>query len=266
MLSIVVAILALVARDLQRATTDEVARVAVGPPVTLVLLDTGKLKGEPQRLAWDPEGRALYLQLVARDRSGRATRVQHQRLELADRRLHQIEGEPAWAVAYWRWKSAQAAPGAPDFRITVDITEELVRPTATPMGGPLARGDPSPTGGGAGAGAGVAIEDAASAAYQSQKVTTYTLRVKGELLGAWKNAPVVPGLTFGWAPAPLGMIAFATPKGELVVMDAAGRKQRVPGVDAALLPAWSADGRRLAYLAKASKKIFAVCVVDVSRM
>ncbi len=258
-----VGILLLAVQDPPPPHPMEALTLALAPPVAVVSIDTGKVKGDPHRLAWSPDGRELYLQVVERDRSGRAARVHHHLVGLADRRLHRIETEPPWAAAYWAWKSGQAAPGAPAFRITVDIREELVRATATPMGGNLARGDPTPTGGGAGAGAGVGIDEAASAAYQSQKVTTYTLRLKGELLGEWKNTAVVPGLTFGWAPAALGVIAFVTPKGDLVVMDAEGRKQAVPGVKDGLLPAWSEDGRRLAWLAKAGKKRLVLQLVDV---
>lgn len=259
-----IVLVALMAGQTVPTGTVDATTLVMGPPIAALQIDGDKLKGEPYRLAWSPDATELYLQMVERDRSGKVW-VTHHAIGLAERRLRRLDGEPPWAATYWAWKAAQAAPGAPNFRITVDFKEELVRPTATPMGGNLARGDPGASGGGAGAGAGVGIDEAAAAAYQSQKVASYTLRLKGEVLGEWKNAPVVPGLTFGWSPASLGAIAFATPKGDLVVMDAEVRKQPVTGAKDALLPAWSDDGRRVAYLSKAGKKKFVLYLVDVSR-
>jgi hypothetical protein len=176
----------------------------------------------------------------------------------------QADQEPAWAAEYWNWKSAQAAPGLPAFKIEIEEQQKRVTGTASPMGGELARGglegggamDPVGAGGTAGA---------MSAALQSQTVHYYTLRLKGEVVGEFVNAPAVPGLTFGWAPANTGLIAYANQDGRLVVMDERGQKQQVPESRAALLPAWSPDGARLAYFERTGKRKTLLQLVEVKQ-
>lgn len=94
---------------------------------------------------------------------------------------------------------------------------------------------------------------------------TFTLRLKGEIIGQFVNSPAVPGLTFGWGPAGTGLIAFANRDGRLMIMDDQGRKQQVASTKAVLLPAWTDDGNRLAYLEKSGRKKFVLKVIDVTR-
>lgn len=231
--------------------------VKISDPLPIVEIDTGKLKGQPVRLSWSPDERQLYIQLVERQRT--LTSVTHALVTLSDRSIKKVDSEPGWSVKYWAWKSAQAAPGAPSVRITVDSRQELVRSTAAPRGGDLARGDP---GGGV---AGTSTEDAVSAGNQTQMATKYTLRLKGEVLGEWVNEPVIPGLTFGWAPASVGLIAFRSLAERLVLMDLAGEKQEVAGAKDVLLPCWSDAGSKIAYLERGGRKKFSVMVTDVKR-
>lgn len=221
------------------------------PPA--LLLELKSLKGEPAKVAWSPEGTSLYVQAVQRDRFGNQKRWHHL-VSLADRTLRATDQEPSWAARYWAWKAAPSAPDLPDFKINVEWQQDLVRATAAPMGGDLARGDPNPT---------MTPEEVINIAQQTQMKVTLALRLKGELLGEWINTPVVPGSTFGWAPAPLGLIAFANRDGRLVVMDERARKQDVKDTEDAQLPAWSADGSRLVYLRQTDKKKFALMMVDV---
>ena len=106
---------------------------------------------------------------------------------------------------------------------------------------------------------------AMSAAMQSQVAHYYTLRLKGEVIGEFVNAPAVPGLTFGWAPTDTGLIAYASQDGRLVIMDDKGRKQQVPDSRSVLLPAWSPDGTRLAYFERTGKHKARLEVVDVKQ-
>lgn len=228
--------------------------LTISTPTAAIEIDAGKIKGNPHRLAWSPDATELYFQTMRRDRSGNP-QIEHYILNIASRTVKGASQEPPWAAKYWAWKSAQAAPAASGVKIAVESKEQLVKSTATPMGGALARGDPGAAAGGSAAGSGLSVDEATAAANQMQKVTTYTLRLKGEELGVWTNEPVVPGLTFGWAPVRLGVVAFVNRSGRVVVMDPDGRKQELSSSQDALLPAWTDDGTRLGYLQTARKKL-----------
>jgi hypothetical protein len=98
----------------------------------------------------------------------------------------------------------------------------------------------------------------------SQKVATMTVKLKDKVVAQSVNRPVVPGMTWGWAPAPLGGLAFADAKKHLVLIDRSGRTVEVPGTADVMLPAWSPDGRQIAFLQKKGRKGFVVSVVEVS--
>lgn len=250
----------------QAAASTEATRVVVSPPTVVLELDTGRLGGDPYRLAWSPDGSELYVQVVKSDKSGiQATKHFIVRREQGAA-LKAVDAEPAWAAKYWAWKANRSAPERPTAQIEVESKQGIVRSTAAPMGGGLARGDPGggATGGLGSTGTGASPEDVASSAQQSQNVTTYLLRFKGEVVGEWVNQPVVPGLTFGWAPAKLGLLAFVNKAGRFLIMDVEGRKQEVPELRDARLPAWSEDASKLAYLAPVGKKKFNLMIADVS--
>lgn len=230
--------------------------LTLSAPTTVVELDVGKLKGDLSRLAWSPDARQLYVQTAERDRSGVLAR--HYVLDLDGRPPRSIDEEPSWAIEYWFWKAAQAAPGLSTFKIEVEQQQKRVTATSTPMGGEMARGAPS-TGSGTGSDQSVRTFD------QAQMNNVFTLRLKGEVVGESVNSPAQPGLTFGWGPAGTGLIAFANRDGRLVVMDDQGRKQEVGSSKAVLLPAWTEDGQRVAYLEKTGRKKFVLKVIDVKR-
>lgn len=250
----------------QAATSIQATGIVVSPPTVVLEVDVGKLGGDPYRLAWSPDGSELYVQVAKSDKAG-ALKAKH----FSARRepgaaLKAIDAEPSWAVKYWTWKANRSAPERPTAQIEVESRQGIVRSTAAPMGGGLARGDPGggATGGLGSTGTGANPEDVASSAQQSQSVTTYLLRFKGEVVGEWVNQPVIPGLTFSWAPAKLGLLAFVNKAGRFLIMDVEGRKQEVPELRDARLPAWSDDGSKLAYLAPVGKKKFNLMIADVS--
>jgi hypothetical protein len=251
----------------QATAPTEATRVVVSPPSVVLELDTGRMGGDPYRLAWSPDGSELYVQVVKSDKSG----VQAIRHFIVQREpgpaLKPVDAEPGWAAKYWAWKANRSAPERPTAQIEVESRQGIVRSTAAPMGGGLARGDPGGGGaaGGPGStGTGASPEDVTSSAQQSQSVTTYLLRFKGELVGEWVNQPVIPGLTFGWAPPKLGVLAFVNKNGRFLIMDVEGRKQEIPQLKDARLPAWSEDGSKLAFLAPVGKKKFNLTIADVS--
>ncbi len=238
-----------------------VLQITLAPPQSIAELDAGKLKGEVARLAWSPDGSEFYVQTVDRDRTGAVTGVRHYLVSIGGKAVKGIDKEPPWATKYWGWKSAQTAPGQPSFRIEVKQHEETVRSTASPTGGALAKGgvaDPT---------TGSTAEDVANAAYNTQHLLVSDLKVKNDLIGTWVNEPVIPGLTFSWSPEPLHLLAFARRDrkdgGSITVVDAAGLKQELAGPKNAVLPAWSDDGKRLAWLERKDKKKFELMIADV---
>jgi Tol biopolymer transport system component len=75
----------------------------------------------------------------------------------------------------------------------------------------------------------------------------------------------VPGLTFGWSPKGVGLIAFADTSGKLSLMDRTGAVRRIDSTKAVTLPAWSMDGTKLAYLEKTARTTYALVIATVGR-
>jgi hypothetical protein len=250
---------------LAQASAPSAEMVKVSAPATLAELDMGKLKGEPFRLAWSPDARELYLQTAERDGKGVVTKARHYLLAITGGSPKEVESEPPWAAKYWTWKSWKASPGAPAFEIALDERREILRATRTPRGADAAGmgGDPSAGatvgGGGAGGGGGT------MAIGEGQNATIRTMKLKGEVIGEWVNAGIVPGLTFGWSPAALKMIAFSGKEEDLVIMDEQGHKQKIDTGKLTRLPAWSDDGKKLAFLELKDRKKFVLQVVDIQQ-
>jgi hypothetical protein len=233
--------------------------VALSPPQLVAEVDAARLRGEPARLAWALDGSQFYLQTRERDGIGNVKSTKHYLVSIAGGTVKSVDQEPSWASKYWSWKSSQMSPGAPAFKIAVVSRQETKRSTSAPTGGALAKG------GGADPLAGTTLADVASANEQSQILTIYTLKLGAETLGEWVNEPVMPGANFSWAPAPLRAIVFAKRDGgPLIVLDDSGHKQDLTGAKAATLPAWSDDGKRLAWLERKDKKKYALMIAEVS--
>ena len=154
-----------------------------------------------------------------------------------------VPAAPAWADAYWLFKSDKSAPGDPT--LTIDVLQERKRAetgVATPMGGDYARGGTGDT-------TGLPTSGAIDASRGMQFQNVYTLMLKGEIIGQWIDHRIQPGLTFSWGPKGSGLIAFAAKDGgRLVIMDRTGKKQQIDGTKDVVLPAWTEDGARMAYL------------------
>jgi hypothetical protein len=249
-----------VAATLQDPAATDASKMTLSIAEPIADLDMGKMKGDPARLAWSPDKAEFYVQTVERDSRGAVKSAKHYVVSIASRTVKNVDREPEWASAYWAWKSAQASPGAAAFKIAVDgPRQETVRATSAPAGGALAKG------GTANPLEGTTVADVAAAVDQSQTRTIYTLKVNGESLGDWVNEPVTPGSNFSWAPAPIAMIVFTKRAGgPLVVIDAAGRRQQLAGAKMAMLPAWSNDGTRIAWLERKDKKKYDLVAADVA--
>jgi len=232
--------------------------VTIATPAKITTIDTGKGK-EPTQLAWSPDGTQLFVQTSERDVQGMAVRHRYFTLSVAEPALKSADAPPAWATEYWAWKSGQHAPGANAFAIDVKQGQQKLSATASPMGGDLARGGVDPGGTG-----GTSAGDAAAARAQQQTQNTVSLTVKGENVGEFVGQQFLPGYTFGWSPQALGMIVYANQSGRLAVMDEAGHKQQVDSTKDVILPAWSTDGSKIAFLQKAGKNKYDLFIASVT--
>ncbi|HEY2432582.1 MAG TPA: hypothetical protein VGI12_07900 [Vicinamibacterales bacterium] len=220
--------------------------VQIGAPTKAATLE---VKGEPIRLAWSEDGSQLAVQTAERDKAGMMTvNPRFYLVAVGNGSVTSAPAWPEWADKYWAWKSNNAAPWSAATTIDLKQDQKTMSATSAPMGGSLAKGGTaSPT-------AGTAAEDVASHAYGSQTVNTVTLTLLGETVGYFEGMQFIPGYTFGWSPKDLASIAYVNGGGHLAVMDKDKGRQQVDGTKNVLLPAWSADGAKIAFLEKAGKK------------
>jgi hypothetical protein len=246
----------------QAAAVPDVTRLTVSSPTIVTEIDPGKLGGDPLRLAWGTNG-TLYLRVAQTDRWGNE-RAKHYLVatHTPPAKVTPTGEEPAWAAVYWASKSELRAPGDPLFRIEVESRIETAKSTNTANGGDLAGMSSAalpPTAGGQGVPQGM-VADAAS---KSQQVTIVSMKAKGQPLGEWANAHPEPGMRFGWAPSPMSVLAYVDRDKQLALLDREGHKLQVPGTMDVLFPAWSPDGKQIAYLQKKDKKKYSLMIVDV---
>ena len=254
MITMTVLTLVLVA---QASSAPSAKTVHVSAPAQVGTIDAGKLKGEPIQLAWSPDGTKLFLQTAGRDKLGMVTNPRFYVMSASDGKPEPVDAPPAWAAEYWAWKSGQFAPGSTTYGIDLKEDYRTVTATSAPMGGALAKGG-ADTGGG-----GTTVEDVTAHAQGSQKLRVVTLTVKGETVGESVGLQFLPGYTFGWSPAALGMMAYGNQSGRLALMDRQGQKQQIDGTKNVILPAWSNDGSKIAFLQKAGKNKYDLVVVTV---
>ena len=233
--------------------------LTVSEPATVATLDMGKLKGEPSRLAWSPDGSELYVQTREGAPNQANAKLRHYVFTASNGSKRDVDAEPKWASEYWTVKSAQASPDDPRLKIELKTERRRQQTTSVPMGGDMARGGASTAETGTSAG------DASAAAYASQAATVHSMLLKGSTIGEFVNSVIVPGLTFGWAPKGTKAIAFADPKdGRVVVMDAEGAKREIEESQDAILPAWSQTGGKIAWLQQDGRRKFVLRVAGVS--
>ncbi len=244
----------------QAPAATDVTRLALSPAKAITEIDTGKLKGEPTRLSWESDTSRLYLRTTEVDR-WLNERTHHYLISMSAPTA--VEVEPGWASAYWAWKSERFSPADPAFKVEIESTTKRLSSTSTVRGGDIAGmgGDPSMgTGGGS-----MPAQTAVDAAMQSQQATTLTGRVKGQIVGEWTNQQPQPGKQMGWAPTPMTALAYVDPRKHLMLVDRDGRTREVPGAVDVMLPAWSTNGKQLAYLQKKDKKKYTLMVMDVGQ-
>jgi hypothetical protein len=238
----------------------DASRLSVSTPPPILSFTTAQLRGFPVRLAWSQDGRQLALRVVQRDRWANE-REWFYLLTIGESSLVAAEREPGWLGGYWSWKSALGCPGDSSFRIEVETRVDRRAATNAGAGGAIGQNSGDPYG--AGFDLGPQGQAILQGAMQSQQVTTTTLKLKGALLGEFVNTSAMTGLMYSWAPEGLAAMAFANSKRALVVMDRAGRRHDVSGTKGVLLPAWSPDGKRLAWLSQKGGGSFELILADV---
>lgn len=234
-------------------------QVTVTAPTDILTLDL-KSKGQRVRqLSWSPDLTQLCLQTYDANRDASVKALYYYLLPVNGGKPTRVETPPEWAAEYWAWKSGQSAPGDPTWKIEVSTEKRIASATSMPMGGDLARGgtvDP--------ASVGVSAETVAALAAGATNVNVYTMRLGGVTVGEWINHPIMPGVTFGWGPNGSGIIAYAeTGSGRLILMDRTGTKTQVEGTKNVMLPAFTPDRSRLAYLENRSRDAYTLVIATV---
>jgi hypothetical protein len=256
-----VAVIALAASLAAPPTAFDAAKAVLSAPVTLTSFAGTDVKGFPARLSWAPDGRHLHVRVVQRDRWANE-KEWHYLVRLADGKMTPVEAEPAWSTGYWFTKGSFSCPGVPDFKFDIETRVKRVASTNSGAGGSIAQNSGDPYGPGSELGPqGQAI---ISGAQQSQDVTTTTMRLAGQVVSEFVNTPLTSGLFYGWAPEGMAAIAYANPKRGLVLMDRTGARREVAGTRAVVLPAWSPDGSRVAWIEQLGHHKYALKVVVLS--
>jgi dipeptidyl aminopeptidase/acylaminoacyl peptidase len=232
--------------------------IKISAPVKVAELDLGKLKGDHvSRMAWSPDGSQLYVQTMEGDFGRPPKKLRHYVLDAVDGARKDVDAEPEWATAYWVQKSHHTSPDAQKIDLKDEVRVE--KAVSTPMGGSLARGGGSDV-------SGSSSGEAIAAASTRENVKVITLTFMGTAVGLFEGTPLVPGRTFGWGPKGSKAIAYADVKnGRLMIMDEKGNRQEVSGSKDAILPSWSQDGQKLAWLQKDGKKKHVLHIASLSK-
>lgn len=231
-------------------------RLTISEPETVLEIDGRQLKGVPTRLAWAPDGSTLYVRVSQFDRWANE-KASHAIVGLDGRTLSPANGEPPWAFRYWGWKSAPSSPADPKWRLSFDAREEQVRTTNVPMGGDI---------GGFMSDAGAGYDELAQKAILANQKTRFErLMLNGRVIDETVNTSLVPGRRFGWSPPSRAIIAVADRDGRLVLIARDGRTRTINGTRNVLLPAWSEDGTRIAFIERVKGDRYALRIVAVGR-
>jgi hypothetical protein len=236
-------------------TPADVSALRVGAPAAVAEIDLGKLKGELRQLGWSPDGRALFIQTG----EGRPPndRLHYYTLAVDGGALTSLAHAPDWAASYWSFKSDRFAPGVGSLMIDVQQSLETMK-YGTGSAGAIDQADRA-TGGMT-----TSAQNADRAAV-SDKLRVVRLKLLDETISEFVNEPPVPGFMFGWGPSGSGAVAFTDRDGRLFLFDQTKHRQSVGGAKDALLPAWTADGSRLAWAQKSGRKKYTIVVATVGR-
>jgi hypothetical protein len=231
------------------STLVDVTTLKIGAPAAVAELDLGKLKGELREVGWSSDGSELYVQTA--DGNPQSEKLRHYIVPVAGGTVKSVDAQPDWARTFWEFKSDRSAPGIGTMVIGFEQKVEKTK-IGTGSGRP----------GEMGITAGVSADKIA----EGQQENVERLTLLGETISEFVNQRPIPGLMFSWGPAFSGAIAYTTREtGQLMLLDQKQHKQAVSGVKDALLPAWSIDGTRLAWVQKTGRKKYALVWAPVSK-
>lgn len=218
----------------------DAARLGFSPGKVLVKGGEGRFGGTPARLAWSPDSTRLLLRSVKRDAKGALT-SDTLHLIVDEGRMEGIAQAPDWAAQYWDWKSGLEAPWRPESRLT---SQERMVATLPEQLNIFTSGF---------------TRDYSRIPKQVPVTVHHFLEEEVALI---TDPLFARGSTFSWAPFAQGALAFRDRRALLVIMDSEGRKRDVPDSMHGLLPAWSPNGRRLAFVVE--DRGYTVVVVELT--
>jgi hypothetical protein len=236
----------------------DVRQLQPTPPKVVAEIDTVKVQGSPVGLAWNADG-TIYLRVT----EGKGKTRHYQIATVPAISVGQTDQAPMWAANYWKWKSAIVAPGDPTVKIDVEQRSERAKSINVPGGGGLAGMNAGAYNGDATGGEGVGASEAAFAAFSGVQSGIVTMRFKGQVVGEWTNETPLPGMQYGWAPAPMSVLAYVDANKHLALLDRDGHKLAIPGATNVVLPAWSIDGTRIVYLQKKSARLYLLTITGI---
>jgi len=233
------------------AAAFNVSAIEIGAPTAVAELDLGKLQGDLRQIGWSSDGAQLYVQTITH--ANGAEIPLHYVLTLADRSMKKVLLQPDWAKEYWTFKSDRSAPGISSIVIAVD------QGMGSKGGGELI-----------GVGGGSRFEPTTmtpnnvqiNGGTPGEPITR--LLLYGQVVSEFVDQDFVPGQMFGWGPNGTGAIAFTDRNGRLSLLDGNSHKQMLKGVKDAMLPAWSTDGKQLAYVQKTGRRKYSLVVVSLT--
>ncbi len=225
----------------------------VTAPATVIDLDKDTLKGDPVELAWSADGK-FYVQTAEGDAPH--VKLRHYLVAVGGRSPESIGSEPDWATEYWTFKSTRNTPGRPDLIIDVrDRVEHNRIPTQSLA--QKAKGTENGSIGG--------LMEAANDYKNGAEVRTLVLA--DHVISTLIDKPLVPGTTFGWSPANLRAVAYVDERHRLRVFEyVTGEDLEVQGTQDVLLPAWSPQGDKIAFLERTGRNKYALNQISISRM
>jgi hypothetical protein len=230
----------------------DVSTLRIGPSAIVAELDLGKLKGQFRRVSWSPDATQLYVPTA--EGMPPSEKLRHDVVDTAGGPVTPIDKEREWAAGSWTFKSDRYASGNPSLVIDVEQKLETVR-IGTGSAGAADRASD-------GLGAGN-INLAANVERAAESRKQHVVRLT--LLDRRVHQRAADSRTdIRWGPRGTGAIAF-TDRGHLVLLDQQTHKQTVVGVKNALLPAWSSDGARIAYLQKTGRRTYRLMTAAVSK-
>lgn len=233
--------------------------LSVAPPAVVLEIDAGQVHGTPIQLSWSPDSASWYLETF----EGQAPNVKRHRFLVAvgDRTPRPIDETPAWAVDYWNFKSNRIVPAHPLIMIAVDEGKEAHQiPNQNLRQKAAATAENSRTGGQMSlAGSMDSSNDFANAA------RVLTLSIADKPISVLVDEPLTPGVTFGWSPKEYDSVAFRNEHHHgLSIYRIDGPTLEVSDTRDVLLPAWSPDGSKIAFLQQTGKKKYELRQLKVS--